>query len=56
MKYIFLFVSLFLILSCEKKDLTDKEVLEIIRTDKNYEDLQLKTDFLTGENFIDSIK
>lgn len=56
MKYIFLFVSLFLILSCEKKDLTDKEVLEIIHADENYEDLQLKTDFLTGENFIDSIK
>ncbi|QOW09114.1 hypothetical protein Q73A0000_01485 [Kaistella flava (ex Peng et al. 2021)] len=56
MKYIFLFVSLFLILSCDKKDLTDKEVLEIIHADKNYEDLQLKTDFLTGENFIDSIK
>ena len=47
---------LFLILSCEKKDLTDREVLEIIHTDKNYQDLQLKTDFWTGENFIDSIK
>lgn len=56
MKYIFLFVSLFLILSCEKKDLTDKEILEIIHADKNYQDLQLKTDFWTGENFIDSIK
>ncbi|GEM_PF-3096449 len=56
MKYFFLFVSLFLFLSCEKKDLTDKEVLEIIHTDKNYQDLQLKTDFWTGENFIDSIK
>lgn len=56
MKYIFLFVSLFLILSCEKKDLTDKEILEIIHADKNYQDLQLKSDFLTGENFIDSIK
>ena len=56
MKYIFLFVSLFLILSCEKKDLTDKEILEIIHADKKYQDLQLKTDFLTGENFIDFIK
>lgn len=56
MKYIFLFVSLFLILSCEKNDLTDKEILEIIHADKNYQDLQLKSDFLTGENFIDSIK
>lgn len=56
MKYIFLFVSLFLILSCEKKDLTDEEILEIIHADKNYQDLQLKTDFLTVENFIDSIK
>lgn len=56
MRYIFLIVSLFLILSCDKKDLTDKEVLEIIHADKNYEDFQLKTDFLTGENFIDSIK
>lgn len=56
MKYFSLFVSLFLILSCEKKDLTDKEILEIIHTDKNYQDLQLKTDFWTGENFIDSIK
>jgi hypothetical protein len=56
MKYIFLFVSLILILSCEKKDFTDKEVLEIIHADKNYQDLQLKSDFLTGENFIDSIK
>lgn len=52
----FPFVSLFLILSCEKKDLTDQEILEIIHADKNYEDLQLKSDFLTGENFIDSIK
>lgn len=56
MKYIFLFVSLFLILSCDKKDLTDKEVLEIIHADKNYQGLHLKTDFWTGENFIDSIK
>ena len=56
MKYIFLFVSLFLILSCEKKDLTDEEILEIIHADKNYQDLQLKTDFLTVENFIDFIK
>lgn len=56
MKYIFLFVSLFLILSCDKKDLTDKEILEIIHADKNYQDFQLKTDFWTGENFIDSIK
>ncbi|UJF29491.1 hypothetical protein L0B70_11705 [Kaistella sp. 97-N-M2] len=56
MKYIFLFVSLFLILSCEKKDLTDLEILEIIHTNENYNNLKLKTDFLYGENFIDSIK
>ena len=56
MKYIFLFASLFLILSCEKKNLTDQEILEIIHADKNYKDLVLKVDFLTGENFIDSVK
>ena len=56
MKYIFLFVSLLLIFSCNKKDLTDKEILEIIHGDKNYDDLALKTDYWTGENFIDSIK
>ncbi|WP_226065105.1 DUF6438 domain-containing protein [Kaistella polysaccharea] len=56
MKYIFLFVSLFLILSCEKKDLTDKEVLEIIHADKNYQGLQLKTNFWTGDKVIDTIK
>lgn len=56
MKYIFLFAFLFLILSCEKKDLTAQQILEIIHTDKNYKDLVVKSDFLTGENFIDSIK
>ena len=56
MKYIFLFVYLFLVLSCEKKDLTDAEVLEIIYADENHEDLQLKTDFLTGDKVIDTIK
>lgn len=56
MKYIFLFVSLFLILSCEKKDLTDKEVLEIIHADENYDFMEFKTDFLFGQDFIDSIK
>ena len=43
-------------LSCKKKDLTDQQILEIIHADKNYKDLVLKTDFWTGENFIDSIK
>lgn len=43
-------------LSCEKKDLTDQQILEIIHADKNYKDLVLKTDFWTGENLIDSIK
>lgn len=56
MKFIILFLGLFLILSCEKKDLTDQQILEIIYADKNYKDLVLKTDFWTGENFIDSIK
>jgi hypothetical protein len=56
MKFILLFLSLFLIISCEKKDLTDQQILEIIHTDKNYRDLEFKSDFLTGENFIDSIK
>ena len=56
MKFIILFLGLFLILSCEKKDLTDQQILEIIHADKNYKDLVLKTDFWTGENFIDSIK
>lgn len=56
MKFILLFLSLFLIISCEKKNLSEKEVLEIIHTDEKYKNLQLKTDFLYGENFIDSIK
>lgn len=56
MKFILLFLSLFLIISCEKKDLTDQQILEIIHTDKNYRDLEFKSDFLTGENFINSIK
>lgn len=56
MKFIILFFGLFLILSCEKKGLNDQQILEIIHADKNYEDLQLKSDFWTGENFIDSIQ
>lgn len=56
MKFILLFLSLFLIISCEKKDLTEQQILEIIHIDKNYRDLEFKSDFLTGENFIDSIK
>jgi hypothetical protein len=56
MKFILLFLSLFLIISCEKKDLTEQQILEIIHTDKNYRDLEFKSDFLTGENFINSIK
>ncbi|MEC5156250.1 DUF6438 domain-containing protein [Chryseobacterium sp. MP_3.2] len=56
MKYIFLFFVLFLSLSCTKNDLTDKEILEIIHSDENYNSLQLRSNFIYGEDFIDSIK
>lgn len=56
MKLLLLFLSLFLFLSCEEKNLTDQQVLDLIHADEKYHDLQLKSDFWTGENFIDSIK
>lgn len=56
MRFFILIFSLFLIVSSCKNDLSDKEILAIIHADKNYQSLQLKSEFITGEHFIDSIK
>ncbi|WP_133944614.1 hypothetical protein [Epilithonimonas xixisoli] len=56
MKIVILFLGLFFIFSCEKKNLNEKEVLEIIHSKKGFESMELKTEFLYGENFIDSIQ
>ena len=55
MKFFIFFLGLFII-ACEKKDLTDQETLEIIHFDENYSTRQLKSNFIYGEDFIDSIK
>ncbi|MGS0747140.1 DUF6438 domain-containing protein [Halpernia sp. GG3] len=56
LKYILLFFGLFLLNSCEKKTLNEKEILELIHSKEGYKSMQLRTDFSYGENFIDSIK
>ncbi|MCD1117672.1 DUF6438 domain-containing protein [Chryseobacterium turcicum] len=56
MKFIYFFIGIFLLQSCEKKNLSEKEILEIIHSHDNYKNLDLKTDFVDGYEFIDSIK
>lgn len=56
MKFIILLIGIVLLQSCEKKNLNKKEVLEIIHSHDEYKDLELKTDFSYGYDFIDSIK
>ncbi|MBD3906561.1 hypothetical protein NAL32_18170 [Chryseobacterium sp. Ch-15] len=56
MKFIYFLIGIFILQSCEKKSLTEKEILEIIHSNDNYKDLELKTDFINGYEFIDSIK
>lgn len=56
MKSIYFLMGFILLQSCEKKSLNEKEILEIIHSHEDYKDLQLKTDFTYGYDFIDSIK
>lgn len=56
MKLIILLIGVVLLQSCEKKNLNKKELLEIIHSHEEYKDLELKTDFSYGYDFIDSIK
>lgn len=56
MKFIILLIGIVLLQSCEKKNLNKKEVLEIIHSHEEYKDLELKTDFSYGYDFIDSLK
>ena len=56
MKLIYLLIGIFLLLSCEKKELNESEIMEIIHSHKGYENLELKRDFFYGADFIDSIK
>ncbi len=56
MKYIILLIGIILLQSCEKKSLNEKEILEIIHSHEEYKNLELKTDFSYGYDFIDSIK
>lgn len=56
MKLIYLLIGIFILHSCEKKELNESEILEIIHSHKGYENLELKKDFSYGADFIDSIK
>ncbi|MCU7613431.1 hypothetical protein N0B16_03180 [Chryseobacterium sp. GMJ5] len=56
MKFIILLIGIILLLSCEKKNLNEKEILKIIHSHDEYKDLELKTDFSYGYDYIDSIK
>ncbi|MCX8530989.1 hypothetical protein [Chryseobacterium luquanense] len=56
MKLIYLLIGILLLQSCGKKGLNEKEILEIIHSNINYENLNLKEDFFTGNDFVDSIK
>ncbi|MBW8522950.1 hypothetical protein K0U91_15685 [Chryseobacterium chendengshani] len=56
MKFIILLIGTILLQSCEKKKLNEKEILEIIHSHEEYKDLELKTAFSYGYDYIDSIK
>lgn len=44
MKLIYLLIGIFLLQSCGKKELNEDEILEIILSNKGYENLELKKD------------
>ncbi|KQS92586.1 hypothetical protein [Chryseobacterium sp. Leaf394] len=54
MKLIYLLIGIFLLQSCGRKKLNEDEILEIIHSNESYENMNLKKDFLTGNEFIDS--
>lgn len=56
MKFIILLIGIIALQSCEKKSLNEKEILEIIHSNEEYKNLELKTDFSYGYDYIDSIK
>ena len=56
MKFIYFLIGIIFLQSCDKKELDENKILEIIHSQEGYENLELKKDFLTGEDFIDSIK
>lgn len=56
MKLIHILIVLLFLQSCEKKELNEDEILEIICSNEGYENMNLKKDFLTGNEFIDSLK
>lgn len=56
MKFIYFLMVIIILQSCRKKSLNENEILEIIHSNEGYENLELKKDFLIGEDFIDSIK
>ncbi|HEX7870144.1 MAG TPA: hypothetical protein VF455_08515 [Chryseobacterium sp.] len=56
MKLIYLLIGIFLLQSCEKKELAENEILDIIHSHEGYENLHLKADFLTGNKLVDSTK
>ncbi|MCE3076141.1 DUF6438 domain-containing protein [Chryseobacterium gwangjuense] len=53
-KIIYLLIGIFLLQSCEKKELSESEILDIIHSQEGYENLHLKADFLTGNTLVDS--
>lgn len=55
-KIIYLLIGIFLLQSCEKKELSENEILDSIHSYKGYENLHLKTDFLTDNKLVDSTK
>lgn len=54
MKFIYFLIGIFLLLSCEKKNLNKNEILEIIHSHEDYNNQELKTDFSYGDDFIDT--
>lgn len=56
MKLIYILIALLFLQSCEKKEPNEDEILEIIRSNEGYENMNLKKDFLTGNEFVDSLK
>ncbi|MCI3936591.1 hypothetical protein MQX03_05240 [Chryseobacterium aahli] len=56
MKLIYILIGIFLLHSCEKTELNENEILEMIHSHKGYENSELKKDFSYGADFIDSIK
>lgn len=56
MKLFYFFIVTFLVTSCKKTGLNENEILKIINTHDGFESLELKKKFMTGNDFVDSIK